>query len=73
MVKGQRSLGSTTGPFQIFRGSGQPSKVEGLTPFFTEDGATPWGEVVPEAKVQRAKMHMGRKTKRVDKRRCGGQ
>jgi mRNA-decapping enzyme subunit 2 len=39
----------------IFRSSDQPSKVEGLTPFFTEDGATPWGEVVPEAKVERTR------------------
>jgi mRNA-decapping enzyme subunit 2 len=39
----------------IFRSNDQPSKVEGLTPFFTEDGATPWGEVIPEAKVERTK------------------
>lgn len=27
--------------------------VEGLTPFFTEDGVTPWGEVIVEAKRNR--------------------
>jgi mRNA-decapping enzyme subunit 2 len=27
------------------------ARVEGLTPFFSEDGATPWGEVVQEVKI----------------------
>jgi len=29
---------------------GDASPVDGLTPFFSEDGATPWGEVVSEAR-----------------------
>lgn len=36
-------------------GSGEPgSSLLGLTPFFSDDGATPWGEVVVDASSSRA-------------------
>ena len=39
----------------LFRSDGQANSncsiVEGLTPFFSSDGATPWGEVVQDAKA----------------------
>jgi len=34
----------------LFRSDEQNTTVEGLTPFFSDDGTTPWGEVVQAAK-----------------------
>lgn len=36
----------------LFLSGEQSNIVEGLTPFFSSDGATPWGEVVPDAKAE---------------------